>query len=352
MKSFRKLCQLLAAILLTTVASAQVVNGDLNHNGRLDVDDVTRLIDGYVSDSPEYIDGGAYFNGATNMRHRLRVLSIGNSKSEDTFFYVPQLMQSVCEDVDLTIGIAYYSSASLKTHSELLAKDTTAYVYYKSQPGKVWNWEQNVSLKRIIQDEDWDIVLLQETMMKQNDYATYQPYLNDILDYVQQYAVHGVRLGWMMTPALANCLLERAGMTLSSDEYFEGVVACCQRVLAETPVGFVVPVGTAVQNARHNEELGQLGDEGELTFDQVHAQEGVPRMIEAYTMVITLLQEMNIPKSIWGNQKIVSEEWLNNGGIVAAKWMRKGNIVGTKENYSEAQRCAIMATKFPFNISE
>ncbi len=55
MKPFQRFLLLLAAIVLTTTVQAQVINGDLNHNGDLDVDDVTLLIDGYLTGETEAI---------------------------------------------------------------------------------------------------------------------------------------------------------------------------------------------------------------------------------------------------------------------------------------------------------
>ncbi|MBR2155192.1 MAG: hypothetical protein IJ901_11355 [Bacteroidaceae bacterium] len=55
MKTIFKSIVLLAAIVLSSGSQAQVINGDLNHNGELDVDDVTLLIDGYLTGETEAI---------------------------------------------------------------------------------------------------------------------------------------------------------------------------------------------------------------------------------------------------------------------------------------------------------
>ena len=47
---------LFAAIVLSSTAQAQVINGDLNHNQGLDVEDVTLLIDGYLTGASEVIE--------------------------------------------------------------------------------------------------------------------------------------------------------------------------------------------------------------------------------------------------------------------------------------------------------
>ena len=48
---------LLAAPLLPMSMSAQAINGDLNHNGDLDVEDITLLINGYLTGEKEYFNG-------------------------------------------------------------------------------------------------------------------------------------------------------------------------------------------------------------------------------------------------------------------------------------------------------
>ena len=48
-----------AAMLLPAMANAQVINGDLNHNNRLDVADVTLLLNGYLTGTTEEIASSA-----------------------------------------------------------------------------------------------------------------------------------------------------------------------------------------------------------------------------------------------------------------------------------------------------
>ncbi len=55
MKKIFSTLLLLAAIVLSSTAQAQVINGDLNHNDNLDVEDVTLLIDGYLTGETETV---------------------------------------------------------------------------------------------------------------------------------------------------------------------------------------------------------------------------------------------------------------------------------------------------------
>ena len=55
MKKIFSTLLLLAATVLTTVVRAQNLLGDLNHNGNIDVNDITLLIDDYLSGGSEEI---------------------------------------------------------------------------------------------------------------------------------------------------------------------------------------------------------------------------------------------------------------------------------------------------------
>ena len=59
MKRFFTSLLLLAALLLPMTVSAQTINGDLNHNNRLDVADVTLLLNGYLTGTTEEIASSA-----------------------------------------------------------------------------------------------------------------------------------------------------------------------------------------------------------------------------------------------------------------------------------------------------
>lgn len=57
-KLFLSLVATMFAVLLPTSVSAQMINGDLNHSGKLEVSDVTHLINNYLTGTAETISGG------------------------------------------------------------------------------------------------------------------------------------------------------------------------------------------------------------------------------------------------------------------------------------------------------
>ena len=58
MKKIFSALLLLAAIVLSGAVQARTINGDLNHTGDLDVEDITLLINGYLTGEKEYFNGG------------------------------------------------------------------------------------------------------------------------------------------------------------------------------------------------------------------------------------------------------------------------------------------------------
>ena len=111
----------------------------------------------------------------------MRILSIGNSFSEDAQAYLHALAQQrgidlVC--VDLAIG-----GCSLQTHHDNVTYNRANYLYGVN--GGAWA-EQLVTVKEIIEREKFDAVTLQQVSGLSGQYESYQPYLNDLAAYVRE----------------------------------------------------------------------------------------------------------------------------------------------------------------------
>ena len=205
-----------------------------------------------------------------------------------------------------------------------------------------WNISKNVSLDTIL-TEKWDIVTLQQSSSSSGDYDTYQPYLNNIIEYIQTHSQKGVKFLWVLTPAWSDGYGQSSGNTdFSSDEMYSKIVSAAQKAYKDSIIEDVLPVGTAVQNARHT-DLNNLGDTyGGLT-NGIHLQSGLPCKIASYTVCLKLLKYLGYENiSICGEKFIVTAEWLDK--INAPQ--EDGDIVGENiENNIIAQKCIIQAVK-------
>lgn len=87
MKKFYASLLLLAATVLTSSVRAQLINGDLNYNKELDVEDITLLINGYLTGEKKYSNGSNIENGHKFVDLGLSVVwaetNIGANKPDD-----------------------------------------------------------------------------------------------------------------------------------------------------------------------------------------------------------------------------------------------------------------------------
>ena len=101
----------------------------------------------------------------------IKVLAIGNSFSEDAveqYLYELAAAQgdslAAAQGDSLIIGNAYIGGCSLEMHLDNLKTSRRSYAYRKVVGG-VKTEEKKVSLQRIILDEPWDIITLQQASL-------------------------------------------------------------------------------------------------------------------------------------------------------------------------------------------
>ena len=111
----------------------------------------------------------------------IRVLAIGNSFSDDARTFVPDIAASVGEEI--IFGNLYIGGCSLETHWHNADNDLAAYDY------TLTGFEPRLaSIREALEQGPWDCVTLQQASHFSGQYATYQPYLNQLARYVRRYA--------------------------------------------------------------------------------------------------------------------------------------------------------------------
>ncbi len=114
----------------------------------------------------------------------MKILSIGNSFSEDAQRYLHRLAKS--GGVDMKCVNLYIGGCSLKTHYYNMLEDSKAYAFqFDGEDTKI-----KVTIKEALMSDEWDYITLQQVSAQSPDYKTYQPYLNALTDYVRKYCPH------------------------------------------------------------------------------------------------------------------------------------------------------------------
>lgn len=220
----------------------------------------------------------------------LRVLAIGNSFSEDA---VEQYLYELGREVgyNLILGNAYRGGQGLESHWQVVTKGEAAFEYRKVVDGKRTN-QKGMPLDSIVADEAWDIISLQQVSQDAGLFASYDPYLTQLIDYVLQLARNkGVRLVFHQTWAYAQSTTHKGFANYEADQQrmYASVVEAVHHARNTHPqLSAVIPSGTAIQNLRQT----PLGDN--LCRDGYHLDLSAGR----YTAACTWLESLTGQSSL------------------------------------------------------
>ena len=295
---------------------------------------------------------------------KIRILCIGNSYTQDNMAYVPFILKRIAPEIDLTVGITYYSGAQINQYIDFFDNDTRVLMYSKiNTKDTAWTTqgintttpqEGQVTLKEALADEPWDIVALQQGSVYMANWSNFSG-LNGLVDrvvtYLRSQGLRHVRMGWMMPQMRKSYEYDHPDYT------YENMIDCVQKVIQTSPLSFVIPCGTAIENAR-NTSLDSIGayassapdGKGHLCYDtNGHLQEGLPCLCGAYTAALKLLELAGMPYiGVLAENTYPDDSWLSGKAIPIAH----GSSTGlSSANCYLAQKCAVAANKFPYEVT-
>ena len=253
----------------------------------------------------------------------IRVLAIGNSFSEDA---VEQYLYELCaENGDqLIIGNAYRGGQGLESHWKVVVNQEPAFSYRKIVKGKKTTSEKR-TLTSIVIDEEWDIITFQQVSQDAGLYRTFEPFQTNLIRYVKAIATNkNPRIGFHMTWAYPQYSKHGGFKSYNNDQMtmYNAIRDAVRQNLEHHPdIHFVIPSGTAVQNARAT----YLGDH--LNRDGFHLDLGIGRYIAACTWAEAL-----------------------TGKSCVGKKFRPAKV--TAKDALTAQKAAHAAVKTPYKLAE
>lgn len=178
-----------------------------------------------------------------------KLLCIGNSFSDDASAYLPALLTSL-GTTQVTVGNLYIAGCSLHTHLKCATEELGAYDYRKNTDGN-WITTPETKLSAALADEDWDIITMQQGSGNSGLPETFAS-LPALISYVRERCPKA-RLLWHMTWAYQGNSDHGGFLAYGRDQerMYRAIVDCVKsEVLPCGVFDAVIPVGTAVQNAR------------------------------------------------------------------------------------------------------
>lgn len=215
----------------------------------------------------------------------VKILSIGNSFSQDAAYYLYDIAKSA--GVNVIIGNLYFSGSSLERHDMNAKNNLKAYSYQKWTASGMTE-EKNQTMKEVILDEKWDYITFQQSSENSGLYNTYQPYLNNLINYVKALRPN-VKFALNMTWAYSTDSSNNgyANYNYSQFNMYRSITESYKSAIEETEIDIIIPCGTAIQNARSNKYLRAVGDQ--LTSDGYHLDKGMGRYIAGLTFFESLI---------------------------------------------------------------
>ena len=221
-----------------------------------------------------------------------KILGIGNSYTIDSLHLLGEIYKAEKPGTNLELGIAYYSGCSLQSHVSFYnANDAVYGYYYYSSETDTWTKTDNVTLKQIIQAQDWDMVSLQQNSSGSGLASGYD-YIPTVRGIVEKELLYKPTYLWNMTWAVPEVdiptdsfTLENAPNAYSFKTYYQSsqatmykmIMQCVQdKVVPDTAFKYLMPVGTAIQNAN------ATFTDYDLYRDYTHLND-YARLIAAYT---------------------------------------------------------------------
>ncbi len=206
----------------------------------------------------------------------LKVLAIGNSFSQDAVEqYLYELAKA--QGDSLIIGNAYIPGCSIERHYANLKGDSALYAYRKVIGGIKAEYKK-MTLKRIIQNEPWDLITFQQASQYSGKPDTYTM-LPALVQQVHIFAsTLNVQFAWHMTWAYAENFTSKrfAIYNYNQRQMYSDIVNTMLTVLPSIGIKRIIPCGTAIQLARF-----RYGDT--LNRDGFHLNYTIGRYIAACT---------------------------------------------------------------------
>lgn len=261
--------------------------------------------------------GGAYAQQKT-----VRILAIGNSFSQDAVEqYLHELAEA--EGISTIIGNMFIGGCSLERHVKNARENAPAYAYRKIGTDGKKREKNKMSLEMVLADEDWDYVSLQQASPFSGMYETYETSLPELIEYVKARLPKKTKLMLHQTWAYASTSNHSGFKNYNRDQLtmYHAIVDAVKRAAKVNKIKIIIPVGTAIQNAR----TSFIGDH--LNRDGYHLDVKIGR----YTAACTWFERI-FKRNVVGNP--YGPEGLDEAGKVVA------------------QKAAHAAVKHPYEVTD
>lgn len=272
----------------------------------------------------------------------LSLFFIGNSLTQDAVSYLPLLLREVCPDIEFNIYMWYCGGYTLKNQWEnKIDPNVDAKCEIFSTCNTDISWVNGaIEMSWVLYYIRFDFLCLQEYFNYVESYSAADTiYFNNIVNYIA---------GLVGFKFEVDCLFHAP----KRGDNFESIYTMTKNgnivILKNTPAVDIFVPGCAIYEACKT-SLDSLGDLGHLSPDGTHAQEGLPCLLEAYVMLLQILNKLGRPMTIEGVTSVVDTSNYSSINVPGPN-LGSGVVVGTADDYKVAKQVAASSTNKKFAI--
>lgn len=210
----------------------------------------------------------------------MKILSIGNSFSQDAHAYLHNIAASM--DIDLDCLNLYIGGCSLETHADNLKNDAKAYSpEYNGIPSPT-----PISIKDALTSCKYDVITLQQASHFSGKYGTYFPHLRILYDVCREFQPDAeimIHETWAYEIDSTHSAFPDYGS--SQRQMYLSLREAYRNAADELGVG-IIPVGDCVQYFRENIPAFDYKNGGvSLNRDGFHLSIPLGRMLASYVWI-------------------------------------------------------------------
>ena len=214
----------------------------------------------------------------------IKILAVGNSLTSNATQYLWQIITSAgVPKENVVIGRLFLPGCSIAWHWSNIEDFKEDYEYSKNTDGS-WLTRENFSVQAALEDEEWDYIIVQETIASVHNTGAYAK-LSNLVDYLKT-AKPEAELAWQLIWTYQAetvsqwCSFKTPAET--KEHYGQIIGQYLTQVKTKSQIEHLIPAGTAVQNLRSS----YIGDT--ITTDGIHVNEKHGMYITALTWYAAL----------------------------------------------------------------
>lgn len=181
----------------------------------------------------------------------MNVLSIGNEFSTDAHRFIPEMAKAAGKE--LLLCNLFIKECSLETHWNNWRKENTEYDYEIYLPNETeMNRADEVALHEAVEDEEWDVIVLQQCGELSGIPESYSPYLSELAEYCRMVKPNAKIILHQTWAYDKNCNCRAFGYYgKDQNEMYKALTQAYANASLEADIDFIIPSGRAWQSARN-----------------------------------------------------------------------------------------------------